>query len=88
MGKLIKKAIESKDKLFDWFVDLGLDIVLILVDVLSSPIVLPARLAAHVLKKLVRMGMTRKTRRVVKGAIYDSVELTPVAQNNKRHMTE
>ena len=66
---MIKKLSISKEKLFDGAVDLSLDVLLILIDILSAPIVLPARLAAHCVKKLAKAATTREARRYAKKSI-------------------
>jgi len=69
----VRDVFSSKEKMFDAAIDLALDVTLIIVDVLSAPIVLPARIAARALKGLIKMTATRETRKAVKVQIKQRV---------------
>lgn len=69
MKRWLKRLFSSREKVFDAAVDLSLDVLLIIIDVLSAPIVLPARLAAHALKRLAKMIATREARKTMKAQI-------------------
>jgi len=57
----VRDVFSSKEKMFDAAIDLALDVTLIIVDVLSAPIVLPARIAARALKGLINWRGSRQS---------------------------
>ncbi len=67
--KFWKLFFPNKERVIDAIIDLSIDIILIIIEVMATPIVLPLKIVAHGFKIFTKTYLIRQGRKATKSTI-------------------